>query len=141
MMRIFLDANVIVSVLNKEYPLFTYSARILSLGDKKDHQLFTSPLCLAIAYYFAEKKFSTKMAKQKIALLAEHIRLTTLDDTTVRNALINPKVKDFEDGLEYYSAVSSKCDCIVTEDLKDFYFSEIKVVSSERFCAEYMTGK
>ena len=28
-MRIFLDANILVSVLNKEYPLYTYSARIV----------------------------------------------------------------------------------------------------------------
>jgi hypothetical protein len=29
-MNLFLDANVLVSVLNKEYPVFTFSARILS---------------------------------------------------------------------------------------------------------------
>ena len=34
-MRIFLDANILVSVLNKEYPLFTYSSRIISLADNK----------------------------------------------------------------------------------------------------------
>ena len=55
-MRIFLDANVLVSVLNKEYPLFTYSSRILSLADHKGYEVFTSPLCLTIAFYFAEKK-------------------------------------------------------------------------------------
>ena len=30
-MKLFLDANVLVSVLNKEYPSFTYTSRILSL--------------------------------------------------------------------------------------------------------------
>ncbi|HPM30759.1 MAG TPA: hypothetical protein PLJ60_10545 [Chryseolinea sp.] len=55
-MNIFLDANILVSVLNKEYPLFTYSARILTLADNKKFTVFTSPICLAIAYYFAEKR-------------------------------------------------------------------------------------
>jgi predicted nucleic acid-binding protein len=62
-MKIFLDANILISVLNKEYPLFTYSSRILSLADDKRFQVFTSPVCLAIAFYFAEKKSGSALAK------------------------------------------------------------------------------
>ena len=54
-MKVFLDANILVSVLNKEYPVFTYSSRVLSLADHSKYKFYTSPLCLAIAYYFAEK--------------------------------------------------------------------------------------
>jgi len=68
-MRIFLDANILVSVLNKEYPLFTYTARIVSLADQQKFTVYTSPVCLAIAFYFAENKSGTQMAKQKIKLL------------------------------------------------------------------------
>lgn len=55
-MKLFLDANVLVSVVNKEYPLFTYSSRILSLASNPKFEVYTSPLCLAIAFYFAEKQ-------------------------------------------------------------------------------------
>ncbi len=44
--------------------------------------------------------------------------------STVKKALENPAIKDFEDGMEYYSAEESNCDCIVTEDVHDFYFFE-----------------
>ena len=54
-MRVFVDANILVATLNREYPLFNWSARILSLNNKHNIQLFTSPLCLAIAFYFATK--------------------------------------------------------------------------------------
>ena len=77
-MRIFLDANILVSVLNKEYPLFTYAARIISLADNKKFTVFTSPLCLAIAFYFVEKKSGTQLAKQKIKLLSEKNRVHIL---------------------------------------------------------------
>ena len=63
-MKIFLDANILVSVLNKEYPLFTYSARVLSLMDHPKFEVYTSPICLAIAFYFAEKKIFTKFQLQ-----------------------------------------------------------------------------
>jgi predicted nucleic acid-binding protein len=59
-MRIFLDANILVAVLNKEYPVFKYAARIMSLADKPRYKIYTSPICLAIAFYFSEKKVEEK---------------------------------------------------------------------------------
>ncbi|GEO08541.1 type II toxin-antitoxin system VapC family toxin [Segetibacter aerophilus] len=138
-MRVFVDANILVSVLNKEYPLFTYTSRILSLADTSHYQIFTSPVCLAIAYYFAEKKYKAKVAKQKILVLSEHIQITTTDASSVKQTLQNASVKDFEDGLQYYSALNSKCVCIVTEDVHDFYFSDIEVLNSDGFFLKYMS--
>ncbi len=137
-MKIFLDANIIVSVLNKEYPLFTYTSRIVSLADNSRFTVFTSPLCLAIAFYFAEKKYDTASAKKRIEILCNHVKIAAADKNAVMQSLTNPAVNDFEDGLEYYAALANKCDCIVTEDIGDFYFSKIEVLGSERFFEKYM---
>lgn len=137
-MRVFLDANILVSVLNKEYPLFTLTSRIISLADKSKFTLFTSPVCLAISFYFAEKKYKSASAKNKIQILCDHINIAATNKSTVLQSLNNPAVNDFEDGLEYYSAVENKCDCIITEDVDDFYFSKIEVLSSENFFEKYL---
>ena len=138
-MRIFLDANILVSVLNKEYPLFTITSRIVSLADNPKFTVFTSPVCLAIAFYFAEKKHKSILAKKKISILCEHIKIADANKNMVLQALKNPAVNDFEDGLEYYSAVENKCDCIITEDVDDFYFSKIEVIRSEDFFEKYLS--
>src|SRR5690242_16261689 len=140
-MRIFLDANILISVLNKEYPLFTTTSRILSLSDRKNFSLFTSPVCLAIAFYFAEKKHGRGIAKSKIQLLSTHLQITTVNNSCVSKTLQSPAINDFEDGLEYYSAEESKCNCIITENVKDFYFSKIEAVTSEDFFKKYMLRK
>lgn len=132
-MKVFLDANVLVSVLNKEYPVFTYSSRVLSLTDVSKYKFYTSPLCLAIAYYFAEKKSGNTQARYKIDLLISKLQITTVNDKTVRDTNSNKKIHDFEDGLQYYSAIHSGCKYIVTEDLNDFYFSEIEILTSRQF--------
>ncbi|MGN6264175.1 MAG: type II toxin-antitoxin system VapC family toxin [Ginsengibacter sp.] len=137
-MRIFLDANILVSVLNKEYPLFSITSRILSLSDRKNFVLYSSPICLAIAYYFAEKKSKSEKAKSKIKILCDHIQIAPVTGTTVFKTLQTPAINDFEDGLEYYSAVENKCNCIITEDIDDFYFSKIEVLSSEDFFKKYL---
>ena len=137
-MNIFLDANILVSVLNKEYPTFTNSARILSLAGNKKFTLLTSPICLAIAYYFAEKKHKSNVAKTKITILSEHITIAPNSSDAVLKCVKNPSIHDFEDGLEYYAALESDCKCIITENKTDFYFSEIEVLNSEEFCKKYM---
>lgn len=137
-MKIFLDANILISVLNKEYPLFTITSRILSLADKNNFTLYTSPGCLAIAFYFAEKKFKSVKAKSKIQLLCAHIKITSVNQNAVLKTLHSPSINDFEDGLEYFSAEESKCNCIITEDVADFYFSKIEVLNSEDFFRKYL---
>lgn len=135
-MKVFLDANVLVSVLNKEYPLFPHSARILSLADQRRFQLYTTPICLAIAFYFAEKKCGTAQAKQKIQVLSSKLHIAAVDSQTVTNAVSNLSVMDFEDGLEYYSALQHDCKAIITEDSEGFYFSEIPVFDCRKFLEE-----
>ena len=140
-MKVFLDANILVSVLNKEYPLYTYSSRILSLSGYNNIKMYTSPLCLAIAFYFSEKKSGRTQAKHKINILSENIEFTNLNHKTVKDTLKNKKVNDVEDGLEYYSAIDSGCKCIITEDKKDFYFSEIEVLNSKEYFEKYLRVK
>ena len=137
-MRLFLDANILVGVLNKEYPLFSCAARIVSLTDNKNFTVYTSPICLAIAFYFAEKKSGTQMAKKKIEILVDKLSITDVGKKEVLLSLQNKKVNDFEDGLEYYAALSCNCDVIITEDLNDFYFSSIPVLNSNAFTEKHL---
>lgn len=137
-MKIFVDANILVSVVNKEYPVYAYSARVLSLADYPSFDVYTSPLCLAIAFYFAEKKSGTKHARQKLVQLAKKLNCTRIDETTLKQTIANSKVLDLEDGLQYYSAIESGCEIIVTEDSNDFYFSDIEVLPSRKFLEKYV---
>ncbi|SDC52616.1 PIN domain-containing protein [Algoriphagus faecimaris] len=135
-MKVFLDANVLVSVLNKEYPLFPHSARILSLADQLRYQLYTTPICLAIAFYFAEKKSGAGLAKRKMEVLSSKLHIASVDSIVVSRAVSDPSVVDFEDGLEYYSALLHDCQAIITEDSEGFYFSEIPVYDCRKFLDE-----
>ena len=130
-MKLFIDANVLVSVLNKEYPLFTYSSRVLSLTQRTNYELVTSPLCLAIAFYFSAKKHNETVAKTKINHLTSFISITAMNEKIVKEALQDKRAHDFEDGMQYYSAVEAGCTIIVTEDKDDFYYSTLAVKSCE----------
>lgn len=136
-MKLFLDANILISVLNQEYPIFNYTARILSLADRPPFKLFTSPICLAISFYFSEKKSGSKAAKNKMQLLTTKIGITCVDHGVVTQAINDKRVGDFEDGMEYYSAIEEGCQLIITENVSDFFYSEIPVMDSRQFIREY----
>jgi predicted nucleic acid-binding protein len=140
-MNVFLDANILVSVVNKEYPSFTHCSRVLSLAENSRFKICTSSLCLAITWYFSEKKSGPKEARRKITELIKHISITQSNELMVKKTIANKKINDLEDGLQYYSALDSKCKCIVTADKKDFYFSEIEVLNAEEFLEEYWVGE
>lgn len=121
--------------------MFTYSSRVLSLVDSNRFEVYTSPLWLAIAYYFAEKKNGKALARKKIAILSAKINCTTMDSQVVQQTSMNKWISDFEDGLQYYSALGSRCKCIVTQDVSDYYFSDIEVLPAELFLLKYVAKK
>jgi predicted nucleic acid-binding protein len=140
-MKIFLDANVLVAVVNKQYPLFSNAARIVSLAGQKGYEVFTSPVCLANAFYFAEKKSGTQQAKKKISILSQNIKVAPNLESGVTNTLSNSKISDFEVGLKYHAAKDAGCEVIVTEDSGDFWFSEIEVLDCEGFMKKLFSRK
>ncbi len=135
-MKIFVDANILISVLNKKYPLFTHSARILSLSGIGNYKIYTSPVCLAIAFFLQKKNTKQNWRKKKLLYF-----IAPATETVVTKTISNKKINDFEDGLEYYSAVESKCDFIVTEDKNDFYFSDITVMNAKAFFEKIVAKK
>lgn len=137
-MKVLIDANVLISVLNKEYPVFSNSSRILSLAGQRGFELFVTPLTLAIAFYFSTKKSGEVLAKKKLQAVSEHLKIAIVDDAAVKSALANKSIQDFEDGMQYYAAMQVGCECIVTEDAEGFYYSEIEVRNCERFLKTYV---
>ncbi len=107
---------------------FLFTARILSLAGTQGYASFTSPICLAIAFYFLRKKGTDPPRPKK-------------SDPGTFSAFADPSVKDLEDGLEYYSALEAGCDSILTEDKKGFYYSKIEVLTALEFHDKYMVPK
>jgi predicted nucleic acid-binding protein len=80
------------------------------------------------------------VAKKKLALLAQNLRITEMNEKTTRLAA-KSNIDDFEDALQYYSALESKCECIITENTKDFYTCDLLVMDCGQFLAEQVMKK
>ncbi len=61
------------------------------------------------------------------------VRVLSLNDKIVDLSLNDEDFDDFEDGLQYYSAIENDQDVIITRDLKDFKEAKIPVMTAEEY--------
>ncbi len=131
-MKVFVDANILVAVFNKEYPAYDSCARVLSLAGQDGIEIYCSTLSLGIAFYFAEKKCGRKRAHEKISILCKYIHISPCGPKEVESALQHANV-DFEDALQEASAKFAGCEMILTLNGKDFWFSNMEQYHPEVF--------
>ena len=132
MQRIFLDTNAVIDFLGERAPFYNSVAKILTLADKKKIKIFTSPIAIATTHYILMKFENSKSALEKIRKFKVICSISTMNDSVVDKA-ISSNFSDFEDALQYFSAVETKCDIIITRNEKDFKNALIPVMNAENY--------
>ena len=140
-MRVFIDTNVIIDLLAKREPFYVESQKIFSLSDTKQVELIISSLSLVNTYYILNDVMKIKNARLVLGKFKVLVQSNDLSDKIIELALNDLKFKDFEDGIQYYSALQSQCQLIVTRNLKDFKNSKIPVLSPKEFIAKKRTER
>lgn len=132
-MNIFVDNDVILDVL-LERKNFEYSRQLLSSIEKKQVKAFTSPLIFTNSFYVITRlkdKRQAWMALQKIRLL---VTVSHVTEEIVDMALASG-FSDFEDAVQYYTALHQKVDYLVTWNKKDYNTAKIPIVSPQECLA------
>jgi predicted nucleic acid-binding protein len=133
MKKLFLDTNIIIDLLSERQPFYIEAARIFSLADKKEIEISVSALSFATTNYILLQSKKSDEAKQILRKLKLIVQVLSLDDKIVELALNDSDFKDFEDGLQYYTALEHRLDGIITRNLKDFKKSRIPVMTADQY--------
>ncbi len=132
MQRIFFDTNIVIDFLGEREEFYEPAAKIMTLADHKKIKIFTSPSSVTNSYYLLSKYENTKIALEKIRKFKVLCSISIMDDEVIEKA-INSDFKDFEDAMQYFSAIASNCDLIVTRNEKDFKNAMIPVMNGESY--------
>jgi predicted nucleic acid-binding protein len=130
--RVYLDTNVILDLLGEREPFYNSIAQIATLADQKKLQLIVSPISFATVNYFLSKFEGISIAKDKLRKFKVLCEISKIDETIMEKGL-NSDFEDFEDSLQYFCAVDSECDVIISRNSKDFKNSLLPVMSAEEF--------
>lgn len=135
MKKVFLDTNVVVDLLDKRETFYEAAVAIFTLAYKKKIVLYVSPMTYATASYLLRKHGQERM-RLLLRNFRQLSRVTIADEKVVDDALASSFI-DYEDGLQYYSALSKNVEVIVTRNEKDFQSSIIPVLTPCEFLAHY----
>ena len=135
MNRLLIDTNIVIDLLSKREIFYDDAAELFSRADKKELELTISSLTFANTNYILTKLKSAKDAREILRKFKVLVELLSLDDKITELALSDDNFPDFEDGLQYYSAIENQIDIIITRNKKDFKNSKIPVLTAKEFLA------
>jgi len=138
MQKVFLDTNIVLDVLGEREGFYEAAAKILTLADRKKIKVYTSASSISNTYYLLSKYENAKAAREKLRKFKLICNISITDDEVVEKA-IHSDFKDFEDAMQYFSALATKCDIIITRNEKDFKNALVPVMNSESYLQ--MVGK
>ncbi len=131
-MKLFWDTNVMLDFLGERDPFYISAAKIATLADKRELAVIVSALSYATVSYFLTKYEGLEKTKDKLRKFKVISEICELDELIIEKGL-NSDFSDFEDSLQYFSALRTGCDTIITRNGKDFKKSQIPVMTPDEF--------
>jgi len=133
MKHIFVDTNIILDVVTGRLPHSVEATSLFTLIEEEQIKSSASSLSFSKLYYVLRKFATHQKVVSKLKELSDLLHILSVDESTIKNAL-QSKFKDFEDAIQYYTALSDpKIDAIVTRNIKDYKESGLPVMSPETF--------
>lgn len=136
MKKVFLDTNVLLDIFLKRKPFYINSSEVFKKIEKKKIRGGICALSFTTIFYILEKEASREKAFHVLKKIRTVLKVAPVDEKTIDSAL-ESTFQDFEDAVQYYSALKFRSDCIITRNTDDFKESEIPVLTPEEFLQRY----
>jgi len=131
--NLLIDTNIIIDLLAKREPFYDEAAMLFTLADRQQICLSVSALSFANTNYIlsqSKKPEESKLILRKLRLI---VQVLSLDEKIVGLSLNDNDFRDFEDALQYFTAIENEIDAIITRNLKDFQKSKLPVMTASQF--------
>jgi predicted nucleic acid-binding protein len=130
---LFLDTNVILDNLLERQPFEEEANRFFVEAEFGKLQLFTSSLTLCNIAYIVRKIKSAEDVPLIIRDLMDIFTIIPVDVLVLRNA-VSSHYKDFEDAVQYHTALSHlRLTHFITRNKKDFKETHLPIVNPSEY--------
>ena len=138
MKKVFLDANIIIDLVNTGNKRHAESLLLFSELTKQKAKMYVSPTSFAITYYFLGKSIKNHAKLNEVVIeLFSHFIFTREDDVIMGNVLQSSFI-DLEDALQYFSAIDSGAGIIISYNQHDFINPSIPVYHPFQYISEFI---
>ena len=133
-MRLLIDGNIILDVLQNREPHIVDSAKIWKLCETDQVEGYVSGLTFSNLVYIMRKELSPEKINEVFKSLGLIFRFTDLTVSDLAKAA-EQQWDDFEDALQAATAERIHADNIITRNVKDFKQSKIVAFTPTEFLA------
>ena len=132
-MRILVDTNICLDILQKRPGLFQSSRDALILASNKGYKLYITTATVMDIMYITRKFFSDNV-QQRVTVegFVAAFKLLKISKKDIQYAF-SGVMKDFEDAVQAKCAKIHGIKLIITRNIKDFVNSPVKAVTPEDF--------
>ncbi|MBS7364172.1 MAG: PIN domain-containing protein [Paludibacteraceae bacterium] len=131
-MKVFLDANVLIDVVQNRIDFVETSSKVLQLGLDGECELCASDITFTTVSFYARKNRTQEQLYEVLQSLRDFIDVAPSGKIAIDWAL-QQKSKDFEDSVQYYTVLRSGAEYIVSRNVRDYPYNDIPVVSPIEF--------
>lgn len=131
-MKVFLDANVLIDVIQNRTDFVVESSKVLQLGINGSCDLCASDITFTTVSYYAKKNRTKEQLYDVLQSLRSFIEIVPSGKVAIDWALLQ-KSRDFEDSVQYYSALRSGSEYIISRNVRDYPYNDIPAITPHDF--------
>ena len=135
-MRLLIDTNIILDVLQKREPHYKASSIIWKLCEVKKVEGCVSTLTFANIMYILRKELTSEQIRETLKALSLIFDFTDLTPGILQCAA-ELEMKDFEDAIQTATAKKINADYIISRNIKDFTASDIAAYTPSEFLERF----
>lgn len=132
MEKAFIDTDIALDLLSERMPHYTHAARLFTMADKGNLLIYVSSLSFSHLNYLLSRQYSHKDARRILNKFKILVKVLSVDEKIIDLSL-NSEFKDFEDAIQYYTALENNINTLITRNLKDYKSANIAVMTAQDF--------
>lgn len=135
-MKILIDSDVCLDAITNRYPFSKDASRLLQLVEDKKIEAVISAESFSNMYYILRKLSSSHHALSVLKKVRSITGVGKVTQTIIDDAL-GSGWKDFEDSIQYHSALEENCEAIISRSNSDFKLASIPVFTPPEFLRKF----
>jgi predicted nucleic acid-binding protein len=135
-LKVFFDTNVVLDVLLRRAPHYDDSVQVWGLAEKGRIEGSVSALSFSNIYYVVRKALGARAAQSVLRAVRDVFQVAACDEQVILQA-VDSGLSDFEDAVQFFSAVRIGASCIVTRNSDHFPKGDLPVLTPAEFLAAH----
>lgn len=128
------DINFILDIFLEREPFYAHAARIFGMIEAKQLKGYLCSNSFPTLFYILAKELKRDKAMKILEKVRIVFRVAAVDEKVIDLSLASD-FRDFEDAVQYYSAVGAKAECLITRNKADYVADALPIMTPEEFLA------